>query len=102
PGEPVALLAPNGPDWVIARLGIAAAGAVAVAIDDLATEAEIAEILHDSAVRLVFASAAHAAQLMRSSPSLMVHVLADAPAAGVGWRRLFAEEAIPPPVPGEA
>ncbi len=102
PGEAVALLAPNGPDWVIARLGIAAAGAVAVAIDDLASEAEIDEILHDSAVRLVFASPAHAARLTRSSPGLMVYVIADTPAACVGWRRLFAEEALPPALPGEA
>ncbi len=41
PGELVALLAPNGIDWVVARLALAAVGAVPVALDDLATEGEL-------------------------------------------------------------
>jgi long-chain acyl-CoA synthetase len=102
PGEAVALLAPNGPDWVIARLGIAAAGGIAVAIDDLATDDEIAEILRDSAARRVLASAPHAAALAQTAPGVTVHVMTDAGGVG-GWLALFAEEEAPAlPLPGEA
>ncbi len=90
PGEPVALIAPNGPDWVIARLGIAAAGGVAVALDDLATEAEIAETLRDSGALRIFASPAHAAVVALLAPAIRVHVLAEHDDAGPGWRALFA------------
>jgi long-chain acyl-CoA synthetase len=100
-GEPVALLAPNGPDWVIARLGIAAAGALAVALDDLSTEDEIAATLRDSFARRVFASPAHAATVARLFPEIAIHVLADAGAdGGRSWRDHFADEDAPPPTIG--
>ncbi|GIK96856.1 MAG: long-chain-fatty-acid--CoA ligase [Alphaproteobacteria bacterium] len=92
--EPVGLIAPNGPDWVTARLGIAAAGGLAVALDELSTEDEIAAILRDSACRRALASPAHAETIARLFPELELHVIAeDGPA---GWRRLFgpAEEPV--------
>jgi len=63
--ELVILLAPNGPEWVIARFAIAAAGAVAVALDDLAKEHDIATALADTACRWALASPRHASVLRR-------------------------------------
>jgi long-chain acyl-CoA synthetase len=86
---------------VIARLGVAAAGALAVALDDLATEDEIAATLRDSFARRVFASPAHAATVARLVPGIAIHVLADAGAdGGQGWRDLTADEDAPPPTIG--
>ncbi|TVR99806.1 MAG: AMP-dependent synthetase [Rhodospirillales bacterium] len=59
PGEPVCLFAPNGPEWVAARLGIALAGAVGTAIDHLADADEAAMILKDSGCRRVLTSREH-------------------------------------------
>lgn len=97
PGMPVALVAPNGPDWVIGRLGIAAAGGVAVTPDDLSTEDELVAILADSGARRVLASPAHAETVARLFPDAVIHVLADEAAAGrPSWRALFAEHDAPP------
>ena len=102
-GQPIALLAPNGPEWVVARLGIAAAGALAVALDDLSTEDEIAATLRDSGARRVFASAAHVATVAKTSPGTAIHVLADALGdGGRSWRDLFADEEAPPAIENDA
>lgn len=77
-GEIVALLAPNGIAWVVARLAIGAVGAVALALDDLATEAELASALRDSACRRVVTAEAHAATLRMIDPGLGLIPLPDA------------------------
>jgi long-chain acyl-CoA synthetase len=59
PGERVGLMAPNGAPWIIARLCIAMAGAVAVAIDDLADADEAAMIIRSSGLRRLFTVRAH-------------------------------------------
>ena len=58
-GERIGLMAPNGPPWIIARLGIAAVGAVTVAIDDLADADEVAMIIRSSGLRRLFTVRAH-------------------------------------------
>ncbi len=63
PGERVGLMAPNGAPWVIARLAIAAAGAVAVAIDDLADAEEVAMNIRTSGLRRLFTVRAHLTML---------------------------------------
>ena len=70
PGEPVALIGPNGFEWVIARLGIEAAGAVAVAIDEQAAEPELRSILAQSNVKHVICSIEHVDALRRFSSGL--------------------------------
>jgi long-chain acyl-CoA synthetase len=52
-GDPVAILSPNRPEWIVVRLGLLAAGALAVPLDDLSTDTEIARALDDSAARMV-------------------------------------------------
>jgi long-chain acyl-CoA synthetase len=100
PGEPVALLAPNGIDWVVARLGLAAAGAVAVALDDLATEVELKAWLAESGCRRVLTSADHVPVLQGIDPGLDLTVVGDHPAAAGTrrWTDLFAssEPTLPP------
>ncbi len=99
PGEPVAIFAPNGPDWVVTRLGIAIAGGLAAPIDDLAGEREALGILRDSGARIAFATAAHAATLAKLDEPIEIHVLdADAEEPS-SWQRLFADREAPLPDP---
>ena len=58
-GERVGLMAPNSAAWIIARLAIAAAGAVPVAIDDLADADETAMNIRTSGLRRLFTVRAH-------------------------------------------
>ena len=53
-GEPVVLLSPNRPEWVVARLALIDAGALAVPLDDLITDGELGRALADSGSRRVF------------------------------------------------
>ncbi len=71
-------MAPNGAPWIIARLGIAAAGAVAVAIDDLADADEAAMIIRSSGLRRLFTVRAHLPMLRSLDDGLGVQpVLID-------------------------
>ncbi len=95
PGEPVAIHAPNSPDWIIVRLALGAAGALPLAIDDLSGATECAAIVAQAGCRWVFLSAAHAAE-MPAPPGIRV-VLVDAPEAPQGWHALRAAQ--PGPLP---
>ncbi len=100
PAEPVALLAPNGPDWVTAWLGLGAAGALIVALDDLASDAEHASALDDSGCRRIVTTTAHAERLRRlDSSDRRIIVLPDAAAsaAAASWANLMAVPVAPLP-----
>jgi long-chain acyl-CoA synthetase len=60
-GEPVALWAPNSADWIAVALGIMAAGAILVPIDDLLDDAQVMALLRWSGVRRIFSSSRHMA-----------------------------------------
>ena len=60
-GEPIVLWAPNSAEWIVAALGIMAAGGVLVPIDDLWDEAQLAAVLRCSGARSIFTSARHLA-----------------------------------------
>jgi long-chain acyl-CoA synthetase len=100
PGEAVALVAPAGPDWVVARLALGRAAALVVAIDDLAGDAEVAAILGDAACRRVLAAAPRAARLKALDPALEVVALdAAAPEGCTAWTALGNEAVAPlPPI----
>ena len=70
PGERVGLMAPNGAPWIIARLAISIAGAVAVAIDDLADAAETAMNIRTSGLRRLFTMRAHMPMLQELARDL--------------------------------
>jgi long-subunit acyl-CoA synthetase (AMP-forming)/cytochrome P450 len=64
PGERLALLAGNGPDWVAADLAALAAGAVTVPLQADLAAGEAVRLLRDSGVRWVLASGARLAELL--------------------------------------
>ena len=105
PGEPVALIGPNSPEWVIVRLGVALAGGLGVAIDDLSTDLEVEVLLRDSACHRIFASAAHMAAVEKAVPGAALYAL-DGGAGGPArpWTALIAEQAkaLPPALPDAA
>ena len=59
PGERIGLFAPNGANWIVARLAIAASGAVAVAIDDLTGGGGARSIARASGVQSIFTVTRH-------------------------------------------
>ena len=56
PGDRVAIMAPNGPGWVFADLGIMAAGGVTVPVYQTESVANLLKILGDSGCRFLFLS----------------------------------------------
>lgn len=99
PGAPVVLIGPPGPDWVTVRLGLAAFGALVVALDDAATDAELATLLPDSEAALGFVAAAMAPRVAAAMPSLRLWTLDEPPAGLKRWTTLTAEPQAPlPPI----
>ena len=92
-GMHIAIVAPNGSEWVIARLALGAIGAVVCALDDLSTEAELSTALAHSDCRYVMATPRHAATILAIDPKMSVIVIGDgdgsAPAGGCVWQDLF-------------
>ncbi len=111
PGEPVGLFAPNGADWAVARLAIAAAGAVSVAIDDLAGPEEAGGIIRDSGLRRVLTVRAHLDDVRAGVPEpeqpaiilMQDEPLTDGPGARP-WSELvrLGEGAVLPPLDDDA
>jgi long-chain acyl-CoA synthetase len=64
-GESVAILVPNGVDWVISCVGIVRAAGVAVPISHDAVEAEIRYRLEDAGCRAIIVSQTHLALIER-------------------------------------
>ncbi len=93
PGEPVVLLGPNSTAWIAARLALAAIGSVAVALDDLTSDAELAVLMPDSGARVVFAAGGHVPRLraLPHADTLRVYSLDDT--AGPSWRSLLDAQA---------
>jgi len=79
PGEPVALIAPNGFEWVIARFAIATANAMAVPIDDAATDTDIQAILSGCKATQAICTVAKAKTLKVAIPNLRILALGDGP-----------------------
>lgn len=63
PKQPVALVGPSSPEWLIARLAIAAAGGVAVPIDDLAGDEVVATTLEEIGCGRLFTTQTRARSL---------------------------------------
>jgi long-chain acyl-CoA synthetase len=88
-GAPVALWAPNGAAWIAAALGVMAAGAVLVPIDDLADADQLAAALASSRARLLLTTPEHlatAAEVIRAAGVETLSLAAPArpsPAAAV-------------------
>ena len=103
PGTPVALWAPNSPEWVIIRLAIGAIGALAITIDDLAGPPDAATILRDAGCQWLFTTPAHTGALQQREGRLTAFLI-DRSAGGAAtpgdWRALLAEKPAPLPAVG--
>jgi long-chain acyl-CoA synthetase len=104
PGETIGIMAPNGPDWVIARLGLGLTGALVHAMDDLFSNAELKIALDEAKLRRVLTSPSHVDALREIDPTLELIVLADeAPVGTLSWRTLFSpRDGTLPPFPSSA
>jgi len=91
PGDTVALLARTGFAWVVARFALGAIGAVAVAIDDLATEGEVQAILSGSKAGFLLCNSSRAEALYRANPALKMIILDDLPQETRGFESPPAE-----------
>jgi len=72
PGDPVILFGPNSADWIVTRLALALVGAIAVAFDDLLTDAEVKTLTPDSGAAIAFASDNHIPRLKAAAPGLRI------------------------------
>ena len=96
-GERIGLFAPPGPEWIVVRLGIGAAGAVSVPIDPLASEDEVAMIVGASGMTRLFTTASHLPMLAGIGASQLGEIVvidqaADLAVAGDGPRQLTLPE----------
>jgi long-chain acyl-CoA synthetase len=95
-GEPVALLAPNGPEWIAVALALNAVGALLVPLDDLADDERTSSVLATSGAKWIFTTRAHVAALRRlpQAGSFRIYLLdpAEEPEPSTtSWLRLRAE-----------
>lgn len=95
PGEAVALLGPNGPNWVAACLALIRAGLVPVPIDAQMGDDDLRHVLKDSAARRIFTTAAELKRVERAAPEGGPEpILWDAePDDPRSWRRLLSDAA---------
>ncbi len=73
--EPVLLCAPNSPEWVIAYFAIICAGALAVPLDDLSSDQDLARVLADSNARRIFTSRSHVPALEALSVEAAIDII---------------------------
>ena len=98
-GKPVAIAAPNGPEWIIAALAVANAGALAVLVDPQLDSDSLRHVLADSRPELVFTTSDAAERLRRHADFAFRSVILDAaPGESEGWREMIAVEPVRQPV----
>jgi long-chain acyl-CoA synthetase len=105
PGDMVVLFGPNSATWITVRLALAVCGAVAVALDDLSTDAELAVLLPDSGARLAFVARAHLSRIaaLPDASTRTVYALDDGGDAP-SWTQLIDDKigALPDVLPDAA
>lgn len=98
-GEPVGLLGPNSPRWVVTYLAIINAGAVAMPLDERAGQKEIERLLEGSGCRWLVTTGRYAGLFASSSARGRLSIITmDQSAASdrwsVRWDSLLAEPAV--------
>lgn len=97
-GARVAILGPNGPDWVVACLAVIDAGGVAVPIDAKLDEEALAHILADCAPRLIFAAGDASERAQRLAPAPVRLIALDGPSGeAAGLAAVTTERGAAPP-----
>ncbi len=93
-GDRAIIFGAPGPGWITTRLALGALGAVSVAFDETASDAELAVLVPASGARIAFCDAAFAPRLAAVDPGLAIATLE--PAEGLPhWR----DWAAGPPAP---
>ncbi|HEX5012171.1 MAG TPA: AMP-binding protein [Planctomycetota bacterium] len=91
-GEPVALLAEDSPEWIVAALAILRAGAVIAPLDVQFADEALEHVLQDSEARFLFTTARQLPRLRALKRAPRHVVLLDAPASEArSWRGLLAD-----------
>ncbi len=97
-GEPVLLCAPNSPEWIVAYFAIVRSGALAVPLDDLSSDQDLARVVADCGARRAFTSRTHLPALTAlNEAAKMDIVLLDGSNDGKNvknWRNLLAERQV--------
>jgi long-chain acyl-CoA synthetase len=93
PGEAVALLGPNGPEWVAACFALIRAGLVPVPMDAQMGDDDLRHVLSDSEVRRIFTTRAGFRRVERAVPESRAEpILWDAdPDDPRNWQRLWSD-----------
>ena len=99
-GDAVAILSPNRAEWILARLALLELGALAVPLDDMMGDVEIASGLRRAGARRVFTTRAYVDRLrgLPDGGGLAIHLLDDADTEGPGvsgWRWLLRDLHVP-------
>jgi len=92
PGDRIAILADNHPRWVMAYLGIVAAGCAAVPLDTALHADQIAKLLQDSGTSALFCGSRHFATASEASGGLAIRIVLMDGSAGEGARATQAGE----------
>lgn len=110
PGDRIALLSENRPEWAVAYFAITAAGAAAVPLDVQLGEAEIANVLRHAACRTAIASGKQVPRLLALTDRGVVLAsvvdldaqVGDGPLLALGAAlRSAAPDSLPPLQPGD-
>ena len=103
PGDPIAVWAPNSPDWVVAEYGAALAGTPLVPINSALTDAEAAYQLRQSGARLLLVAETYRGVPLRErATALAANLPAPCPVLGMdAWRTVPApaRATLPRPAP---
>ena len=92
--EPVAILAPNGPEWIAAYFAIVRAGALAVPIDHLIGKTELARVISDCECRRIVTTEVHLPDLRSLGQNMSLDVIllsgnGEATAEAQSWLNLL-------------
>ncbi|MDE2184257.1 MAG: AMP-binding protein [Alphaproteobacteria bacterium] len=93
PGQTVGLIAPNGPDWVVARLALGCTGALVHTLDDLYSDTELRTALEEAKCSTVLTSPGHVDAIRTFDPACRLVALGDAVPGAISWRDLFVDKA---------
>jgi long-chain acyl-CoA synthetase len=96
PGEPIALIGANRPEWIIAALAIIRAGAVVMPLDVQLADDTLRHVFQDSDARWIFTTTVQQERAHTAAPNARIVLLDAADDQPDGWRSLTGDEAALP------
>jgi long-chain acyl-CoA synthetase len=92
PGDAVALVAPDRPEWIAAALATVRAGALAIPLDAQFADEALSHALTDSGPRLIFAASDRMGRLARLRPEAHLVSLDTLASDPTSWRHALGRE----------